>query len=73
MNTRSGARKGDNQTYIDLLSPGQHDVKSRLTLVTRDLFTIPAMSDESERIFSSAGLMTTPHRGRLSARAIGEA
>jgi hypothetical protein len=30
------------------------------------------MSDEPERIFSSAGLMTTPHRGRLSARAIGK-
>jgi hypothetical protein len=31
------------------------------------------MSDEPERIFSSAGLMTTPRRGRLSARTIGEA
>jgi hypothetical protein len=31
------------------------------------------MSDEPERISSSAGSMTTPHRGRLSARAIGEA
>ena len=38
-----------------------------------DLFTIPAISDEPERIFLSAGLMTTPHRGRLFARAIGEA
>jgi hypothetical protein len=41
--------------------------------MAKDLFTIPAMSVELERIFSSAGLMTTSHRGRLSARAIGEA
>jgi hypothetical protein len=41
--------------------------------MARDLFTIPVMLDELERIFLSAGLMTTPHRGRLSARAIGEA
>jgi hypothetical protein len=41
--------------------------------MARDLFTIPAMSDEPGRIFSGAGLMTTPHRGRLSARATGEA
>jgi hypothetical protein len=33
MNFRSGARKGDNQTYIDLLSFGQHNVKGRPTLV----------------------------------------
>jgi hypothetical protein len=31
--TRSGARKGDNQTNTNLLSSGQHNVKSRLTLV----------------------------------------
>jgi hypothetical protein len=41
--------------------------------MARDLFAILAMLDELERIFSSAGLMTTPHRGRLSAQAIGEA
>jgi hypothetical protein len=41
--------------------------------MARDLFTILAMSDEPERVFSSSGLMTTPHQGRLSARAIGEA
>ena len=41
--------------------------------MANDLFTIPAMLVELERIFSSAGLMTTPHRGRLSAPAIGEA
>jgi hypothetical protein len=41
--------------------------------MARDLFTILAMLDKLERIFLSAGLMTTPHRGRLSARAIGEA
>ncbi|KAG9994666.1 hypothetical protein KCU78_g18313, partial [Aureobasidium melanogenum] len=51
----------------------QKQTYPRLSRMARDLFTIPAMSDEPERIFSSAGLMTTPHRGRLSARAIGEA
>jgi hypothetical protein len=51
----------------------QKQAYPRLSRMARDLFTIPAMSDEPERIFSSAGLMTTPHRGRLSARAIGEA
>jgi hypothetical protein len=30
------------------------------------------MPDEPERIFSSAGLMITPHRGWLSARTIAE-
>jgi hypothetical protein len=41
--------------------------------MARDLFTILAMLDKLERIFSSAGLITTPYRGRLSARAIREA
>jgi hypothetical protein len=39
--------------------------------MARDLCTITATSDEPGRIFSGAGLMTTPHRGRLSARATG--
>jgi hypothetical protein len=30
------------------------------------------MSDEPERVFSSAGLMVTPLRGRLSAKTIGQ-
>jgi hypothetical protein len=30
MDTRSGARQGDNQTYIDLLSSGQHELKAGL-------------------------------------------
>jgi hypothetical protein len=32
-----------------------------------DLFTVPAMSDELERIFSNAGLISSPYRGRLPA------
>jgi hypothetical protein len=55
------------------LTQRQKQAYPRLSRMARDLFTIPAMSDELERIFSSAGLMTTPHRGRLSARAIREA
>ena len=31
-----------------------------------DLFTIPAMSDEPERTFSSCSLMITSHRGKLN-------
>jgi hypothetical protein len=51
----------------------QKQAYPRLSRMVRILFTIPAMSDEPECVFLSAGLMTTPHRGRLSARAIGEA
>jgi hypothetical protein len=51
----------------------QKQAYPRLPCMDKDLFTIPAMSDEPERVLSSAGLMTRPHRGRLSARAIGEA
>ncbi|THX02757.1 hypothetical protein D6D17_06061 [Aureobasidium pullulans] len=45
----------------------------RLSRMARDLFTIPAMSDEPERVFSSCANMVTPHRGKLSADAIEEA
>jgi hypothetical protein len=50
----------------------QRESYPRLSKMARDLFTIPAMSDEPERVFSSAGLMVTPLRGRLSAKAIGQ-
>lgn len=45
----------------------------RLSQMAIDLFTIPAMSDEPERTFSSTGLMVTPHRSRLSPEIIGQA
>jgi hypothetical protein len=45
----------------------------RLSKMARDLFTIPAMSDEPERVFSSCGNMVTPQRGKLSGEAIEEA
>jgi hypothetical protein len=45
----------------------------RLSRMARDLFTIPAMSDEPERVFSSCGNMVTPQRGNLSAEVIEEA
>jgi hypothetical protein len=45
----------------------------RLSRMARDLFTIPAMSDEPERVFSSCGNMVTAQRGNLSAEAIEEA
>ena len=35
-----------------------------------DVFTIPAMSDEPERVFSSTGLMVRPHRSRLSQKVV---
>jgi hypothetical protein len=37
----------------------------RLSRMAIDLFTIPAMSDEPERTFSSCSLMITSHRGSL--------
>lgn len=38
----------------------------RLQKMALDLYTIPAMSDESERVFSSTGIMVRPHRSKLS-------
>ena len=43
----------------------------RLSQLALDVFTIPAMSDEPERTFSSTGLMVTPCRSRLAADIIG--
>ncbi|KAH0175691.1 hypothetical protein KCU67_g19, partial [Aureobasidium melanogenum] len=34
LSTRSGAKKGDNRTDLDLLSPGQYSVKSRLSFAS---------------------------------------
>ncbi|KAG2164741.1 hypothetical protein JADG_004480 [Aureobasidium aubasidani] len=45
----------------------------RLSRMARDLFTILAMSDEPERVFSSCGNIVTPQRGKLSGEAIEEA
>lgn len=42
----------------------------RLSQMAIDIFTIPAMSDEPERTFSSTGLMITPHRSQLSPETI---
>ncbi|TXB97086.1 hypothetical protein FocTR4_00012224 [Fusarium oxysporum f. sp. cubense] len=38
-----------------------------------DLFSVPAMSSEPERIFSLAGQMVTPPRKRLQADIVGAA
>lgn len=38
----------------------------RLQRLALNIFTIPAMSDEPERVFSSCGCMITPHRSTLS-------
>lgn len=40
----------------------------RLQRLALNVFTIPAMSDEPERVFSSCGCMIAPHRSRLSAK-----
>jgi hypothetical protein len=45
----------------------------RLSRMAIDLFSIPAMSSEPERIFSLAGHMVTVQRGRLQADIIGAA
>jgi hypothetical protein len=51
----------------------QKQAYPRLLRMVRNLFTVPAMSDEPERIFLCAGEITTTHRGRLSARTIRKA
>jgi hypothetical protein len=43
----------------------------RLYQMALDIFTIPAMSDEPERTFSSTGIMVRPHRSNLDAETIG--
>lgn len=45
----------------------------RLSRMAQDLFTISAMSDELERVFSSCGNIVTLQRGNLSVDAIEEA
>jgi hypothetical protein len=42
----------------------------RLQKMALDVFTIPAISDEPERVFSSTGLMVRPHRSQLSHKVI---
>ncbi|KAH0223992.1 hypothetical protein KCV06_g10440, partial [Aureobasidium melanogenum] len=44
----------------------------RLSRLAIDIFTIPAMSDDPERTFSSAGLMVRPHRGQLNDSSVTE-
>ena len=43
----------------------------RLALMAIDLFSIPAMSSEPERVFSDAGDIITPKRNRLHADIVG--
>lgn len=42
----------------------------RLQRLALNVFTIPAMSDEPERVFSSCGCMVVPHISTLSAKHI---
>jgi len=42
----------------------------RLSRMALDIFTIPAMSSEPERVFSIAGIMVTDRRNRLKAETI---
>jgi hypothetical protein len=60
----------DNPTQYWLLRRRQYPRLSRMAI---DLFSIPAMSSEPERIFSLAGQMVTAQRGRLRADIIGAA
>src|SRR6266511_4824963 len=54
----------DNPIQYWLLRRRQYPRLSRMAL---DLFSIPAMSSEPERIFSLTGQMVTPQRSRLKA------
>ncbi|KAM4067806.1 transposase-like protein [Hirsutella rhossiliensis] len=60
----------DNPIQYWLLRRRQYPRLSRMAI---DLFSIPAMSSEPERIFSLAGQMVTAQRGRLKADLIGAA
>lgn len=60
----------DNPIQYWLLRRRQYPRLSRMAI---DLFSIPAMSSEPERIFSLAGLMVTAQRGQLRADIIGAA
>jgi hypothetical protein len=60
----------DNPIQYWLLRRRQYPRLSRMAI---DVFSIPAMSTEPERIFSLAGQMVTAQRGRLQADIIGAA
>ena len=45
----------------------------RLPRFAIDLFSIPAMSDDPERVFNTTGNMVRPNRARLKADVIGAA
>jgi hypothetical protein len=60
----------DNPIQYWLLRRRQYPRLSRMAM---DLFSIPAMSSEPERIFSLTGQMVTPQRSRLKADIIGAA
>lgn len=60
----------DNPIQYWLLRRRQYPRLSRMSI---DLFSIPAMSSEPERIFSLTGQMVTPQRSRLKADIIGAA
>ena len=60
----------DNPIQYWLLRRRQYPLLSRMAI---DLFSVPAMSSEPERIFSLAGQMVTPPRKRLQADIVGAA
>ena len=60
----------DNPIQYWLLRRRQYPRLSRMAI---DLFSVPAMSSEPERIFSLAGQMVSAQRGRLKADLIGAA
>lgn len=60
----------DNPIQYWLLRRRQYPNLSRMAI---DLFSIPAMSSEPERIFSLTGQMVTPSRRRLQADIVGAA
>jgi hAT family C-terminal dimerisation region len=52
---------------------GKRSAWPHLASFALDLFAVPAMSAEPERVFSSTGRMVRPDRGRLKADVIGAA
>ena len=75
MSTRSGNAISDSSDAL-VIDPYEYWHRKRfkypkLSRMALDLLTVPPMSAECERLFSTAGLMVTKIRNRLEASTIG--
>jgi hypothetical protein len=52
------------------MEPAQREYYPNLAIMALDMLSIPAMSDEPERLFSGAGVTITERRNRLGVESI---